>query len=112
VRRTTSAYAGAIPSDVLLACGVFGNVMSHDVERTIRLLPSLCARGAVVIWTRHRRPPDLTSDIRRWFADVRFDEVAFDAPAGTVMSVGSHRFSGDPDPFAEGVRMFTFVPRE
>jgi hypothetical protein len=27
------------------------------------------------------------------------------------MSVGTNRFSGDPDAFAQGVRLFTFVAR-
>ena len=35
---------------------------SHN---TVRALPTLCAPGATVIWTRHRRPPDLTADVRR-----------------------------------------------
>jgi hypothetical protein len=39
----------------------------------------LCAAGATVIWTRHRRPPDITPRIRAWFTDAGFDEVTFDA---------------------------------
>ena len=31
---------------------------------TIETLPSLCAPGATVIWTRHRRAPDRTTDVR------------------------------------------------
>jgi hypothetical protein len=54
----TDAYAGAVPADVVLMCGVFGNVPDGDVERTARALPSLCAPGATVIWTRHRGAPD------------------------------------------------------
>jgi hypothetical protein len=62
----SDAYAGAVPADLVLVCGVFGNVGDGDVERTVRVLSSLFARGATVIWTRHRRPPDLTMSIRRW----------------------------------------------
>ena len=68
---STDAYVGAAPADLVLVCGVFGNVSDGDVERTIRALPAFCAAGATVIWTRHRRPPDLTLDIRRWFAARR-----------------------------------------
>lgn len=74
---TTSAYAGAVPADLVLVCGVFGSIVDADVERTIRAPPTLCAEGATVVWTRHRRPPDLTPAIRGWFRDAGFVEVAF-----------------------------------
>jgi hypothetical protein len=104
----TTAYEGAMPADLVLVCGVFGNVPDEDIERTIRLLPVLCAEGATVVWTRHRRPPDRTVDIRRWFADAGFDALAFDAPPNFVFGVGVHRFAGTPAPF-EPTRLFTFV---
>ncbi|HEX5097459.1 MAG TPA: class I SAM-dependent methyltransferase, partial [Acidimicrobiia bacterium] len=69
----TDVYAGAVPANVVLVCGVFGNIPDDDIQRTIRTLPSLCAAEAFVIWTRHRRPPDRTIDIRRWFAEAGFE---------------------------------------
>lgn len=106
----TDAVAGAVPADVLLACGIFGNVSDQDVHRFIDLTPALCAPQATVIWTRHRRPPDLTVDIRTWFATAGFEELAFVAPdAGGFVGVGAHRLMTDPRPFAPGERMFTFV---
>jgi hypothetical protein len=42
-----SAYEGAAPADVVLACGVFGNVSDTDIERTVRALPALCAPGTL-----------------------------------------------------------------
>jgi hypothetical protein len=65
-----------------------------------------------VIWTRHRRPPDLTLDIRRWFTAAGFDLVAFDAPGAFEWSVGVHRFAGVPEPFVPGVRLFSFISEE
>jgi hypothetical protein len=53
----TDAYAGAVPADLVLVCGVFGNIPDDDVHRTIDALPQLCGRDATVIWTRHRGPP-------------------------------------------------------
>jgi hypothetical protein len=106
---TTDAYAGAVPADVVLACGVFGNVTDHDVEQTVRVLPSLCAPRATVIWTRHRFPPDRTPDIRAWFEQAGFAELAFDAPDADSFSVGANRFGGDPQPFVAGRRLFDFV---
>ncbi len=105
----TDAYAGSVPAEVVLACGVFGNITDDDIARTVHALPGLCAPGATVIWTRHRFPPDLTPTIRSWFEAVGFTEVAFDAPGGTFFSVGVHRFAGDPRPLEPGRRMFAFV---
>ena len=105
----TDAYTGAVPADLVLACGVFGNIGDEDVERTIRTLPAFCAPNARVIWTRHRRPPDLTVDVRRWFAEAGFEEVAFDAPIDFEWSVGVERFVGDSVPLVAGRRMFTFL---
>jgi hypothetical protein len=106
---STDAYVGAVPVDLVLVCGVFGNISDEDVERTVRALPMLCARDATVIWTRHRRPPDLNIDIRRWFAATGFEPVAFDAPAAFEWSVGVHRFVGDPEPILPSYRLFTFM---
>lgn len=105
----TDAYAEAVPADLVLVCGVFGNIGDEDVERTVRSLPALCARGAIVIWTRHRRPPDLTVDVRRWFAQAGFEPVAFDAPAAFEWSVGVQRFVSDPPPLVAGRRLFSFL---
>jgi hypothetical protein len=59
--RTTDAgitdpYLDLAPAHVVLACGVFGNITTEHVERTIATLPRLLAGGGVVIWTRGRAP--------------------------------------------------------
>jgi hypothetical protein len=41
----TDAYGGAVPAEIVLACGVFGNISDDDIERTVAALPSLCAAG-------------------------------------------------------------------
>ena len=105
----TGAYAGAVPADLVLACGIFGNISDADIVRTIGCLPQLCAPGATVIWTRHTEEPDLTPSVRRWFAERGFEEVSFTAPAGTSVSVGAHRLVRAPEPLRPGVRMFTFA---
>jgi hypothetical protein len=108
----TDAYAGAVPADLVLLCGVFGNVPDDDVRRTVLAAPSLCAPGATVVWTRTRREPDLTPAIRGWFAEAGFAERAFDAPEGTLWSVGVHVLTGEPAAFRAGQRLFTFVGSE
>jgi hypothetical protein len=104
----TSAYASGVPADVVLACGVFGNISDEDVAATVEELPHLCAAGATVLWTRHRRSPDLTPSIRGWFEAAGFAELSFDSPAGTF-AVGVHRLVAPARPFRPGRRMFTFV---
>lgn len=105
----TDSYADAGPAALVLACGVFGNISDDDIAATIRALPQLCDSDAVVIWTRHRRPPDLNPTIRGWFELAGFEEVRFEAPAGDHFGVGAHRFLGTPVPLQPGARLFTFV---
>lgn len=105
----TDVYAGAVPAELVLLCGVFGNISDGDVHRTIDALPQLCARDATVIWTRHRRHPDLTPKIRRWLDAAGFDEYAFDSPGPNAWSVGVHSFLGDPQPLALRAHLFTFI---
>jgi hypothetical protein len=112
----TASYADALPADVLLLCGIFGNVSDDDIRATVTATPALCAPGGTVIWTRHRRPPDITPLIREWFAAAGFAEVAFEAPGtgSTLIGVGVHRRPADPAWRAPatglpGERLFTFT---
>jgi hypothetical protein len=107
------SYATFVPADLVLICGVFGNISEEDIRGVVSRMPSLCAAGGTVIWTRHRRRPDLTPLVRGWFADAGFEEMSFVAPPGTVLSVGCNRLAGrvsaggarlDPD-----LRLFDFV---
>jgi hypothetical protein len=104
----TDACAGAVPAQIVLACGIFGNITGGDIQATVGALPSLCAPGALVLWTRHRVPPDLTPAIRSWFAGAGFREEAFDTSHDGFMSVGAHRLTGEPAPLVLGQRLFTF----
>jgi hypothetical protein len=105
----TDAYLGAVPAEVVLICGVFGNVADADVRRAISYLPQLCAPGATVLWTRHRVEPDLTPAVRRWLAEESFEELAFECDDSGVCAVGAARFAGRPRALTPGARMFEFV---
>jgi hypothetical protein len=103
-------YAPFVPADIVLACGIFGNISDQDLERTVRNLSMLCRTGASVIWTRHRNEPDLTPRIRSWFAESGFEELSFDAIDNESKSgIGTIRLVGAPRPFQRGVRFFTFT---
>jgi hypothetical protein len=87
-----ATFADALPADVLLLCGIFGNVSDGDIHRTAMAAAGMCKAAGTVIWTRHRREPDLTPALRSWFADAGFDEIAFEAAATeTLTGVGVYR---------------------
>lgn len=107
----TASYADMAEADLVLLAGVFGNIPDAEVERLVAVLAQLCRPQALVVWTRHRRPPDLTGSIRQWFAEAGFVEESFTAPADVHFTVGSHRFAGEPKPVRAWPvtgRLFTF----
>ncbi|NIK59772.1 SAM-dependent methyltransferase [Kribbella shirazensis] len=105
----THQYDGMVPAELVLLCGIFGNITAEDIRRTIAASPQLCRTGATVIWTRHREEPDLVPTICRWFEADGFEEVwVSEKEAG--FGVGVHRFTGVPEPLVKGQRLFSFVP--
>jgi hypothetical protein len=103
----TDAYAGMVPADLVLVCGVFGNITDADIERTVGYCAQLCVRGGTVVWTRGRWTPDLLPQICDWFASRGFDELWVSDPA-EGWGAAAHRFTGHPAPLEAGARMFTF----
>jgi hypothetical protein len=107
---TSDPYAAYIPADVVLACGIFGNISDDDLENTVRHLSILCRTGASVIWTRHWKQPDVIARIRQWFEESSFDDLGFEKLDNEAkMGVGVSRLRGTPKPFVRGYRFFTFV---
>jgi hypothetical protein len=104
----TDNYLGAVPADLVLACGIFGNISDDDVAATVRAMPAFLSRGGHVIWTRHRGEPDLVPAIDGWFADAGFAQVFVSAP-GNPFGVGVHRLNTEPRPLTRGEHLFTFV---
>ena len=105
----TDHYLAHAPADLVLACGIFGNIAADDVRRTIGYCAALCAPGGATIWTRHRREPDLVPQICDWFADGGF-ELEFVTEPGDF-GVGVHRrpTGAQPRPLPPGETMFTFL---
>ena len=104
-----ASFADVLPADVLLLCGIFGNVSDRDIKRAVQAAPALCRAGTTVIWTRHRRPPDLTPQVRAWFAGSGFEEIAFDVLQTTALtSVGVSRLGRAPAVELPRGRLFTF----
>lgn len=114
----TDSLADAGPADVLVACGVFGNVTDEDMVATVQALPTLLARDAVVVWTRGDRahpedpaavPGDPAEHVRQTFLASGFEEVGFVRPDDAGHRVGVHRLVGDPLPFQPGRQLFSFA---
>jgi hypothetical protein len=105
----SSSYLDAAPADLVLMCGVFGNLTDAGARRLVEFLPALCRPGATLIWTRSRRAPDLTPALRGWLAGAGFTELAFTAPPDVLGSVGTHRFDGEPQPLVPDQQVFRFV---
>lgn len=98
------------PVDLLLLCGIFGNISDGDIRATIDAVPALLNDNGTVIWTRgHRaREIDLRPQVRQWFADAGFDEVAYDGEA-IGYGVGVHRRTDRAEPGDVPDRLFSFV---
>jgi Putative methyltransferase len=105
----SSAYTGAVPADLLIACGIFGNVTDADVQRTVGFLPALCAPGACVIWTRGPREDGIVATIQGWFAEAGFRPHALIVPPGDLFGVGAARLTAAPPPFQPGQHLFAFI---
>jgi hypothetical protein len=107
----TDHYRGIVPANLVLACGLFGNITDEDIERTIDSCSQLCRTGGTIIWTRHRRAPDRVPLICEGFETRGFDREWLSEPDAKY-GVGVHRFAGEPQPLVMGLRMFTFVGSE
>ncbi len=113
----TSCAVDAVPADVVMACGIFGNITDDDIARTVATLPTLLAPGGAVIWTRGHRAPhdpsrragDPAEHVRSMFAAAGFEEVDFVGPEHRSFRVGVHRWPGPSAPYRPGARMFDFV---
>lgn len=101
-------YADLVPADLVLVCGVFGNITDADIERTVEACTQLCAPGARVIWTRHRGSPDRVPLICEWFETHGFTREWL-TPEDQVQSVAVHRYDATTAPLRPGTRVFDFV---
>jgi ubiquinone/menaquinone biosynthesis C-methylase UbiE len=105
----TYAYKADIPADLILICGVFGNISDDDVARTIQSLPKFCKHGTRVIWTRNRRAPDRTAATRSLLQENGFDEIKFASTDDDSYGVGMSTFTSSPPNIGDNVTMFRFV---
>jgi hypothetical protein len=104
----TDNYLGRVPAELVLLCGVFGNIVDDDILATVRAMPAFVGPGGYVIWTRHRGAPDLVPTIDEWFVEAGFARI-FVSAADLDYGVGVHQLVAAPKQLPEGKRMFTFM---
>lgn len=105
----SDAYEGAVPVDLLLCCGVFGNITEADIQNTIDGWSMLCAPAATVMWTRGAFQHDIRPQIRAWVRQAGFEELSFDG-ADDRYGVGVAKMSRASQPYRKGVPFFSFIP--
>lgn len=80
-----ASFADVLPVDVLLLCGIFGNIDHQGVNDVIDAVPQMLVEGGFVIWTRGGSYPDRRPEVRSWFRTAGLAEVSFDgAPRRSV----------------------------
>lgn len=106
-----SKYADMIPADLVLACGLFGNITNADIERTIGHCAQLCTAGGTVIWTRAHWAPDLVPQVCAWFEERDFERVWLSSPDYNEC-VGAYRRTAPPVPLDQDAVMFTMADHD
>jgi hypothetical protein len=107
---TTDAYTGAVPADIVLLVGIFGNISDDDLWRTIAAAPQLCAPGATLLWSRGRDEGDLNAEVRARFTAAGFAELAYEPlDRDGRPALGVVRYDGPPVDLVPGQSLFTFI---
>jgi Methyltransferase domain len=86
-------WQSVLPVDLLMLRGIFGNISEADIRNTIAAARGMLAPGGSVIWTRgYFIDNDLRPQIREWFIEAGFTEIAFDSEP-TGHGVGVNQFA-------------------
>lgn len=110
-----SNYIGVVPADLVIVCGVFGNLTEAELNRLLENLSFLSKPGAFVIWTRgHSNGIPYSENVRKILRASEFEEVNFQLTGTGDMGVGLHRYSGKnlPQPKDQQLFVFSGVPNK
>lgn len=106
----SDAYVGAVPADLVLLVGIFGNICDDEVFATIDAAPQLCRPGATLIWSRGRFEEDQNDAIRARFAGCGFAELDYAThESESRPALGAVQYRAEPQALVPGRRLFTFV---
>lgn len=102
-------YKNVTPADLILLCGIFGNISNDDIRNTIESLAQLSKQGTRVVWTRHLRSPEVVPMIRHSFIANDFKEVDYKTTSDDSYAIGIYEFYGLPQRLNDDIRLFTFT---
>lgn len=103
-----ASYAGHVPAELLLMCGVFANIDLKTARHTISRLGELVAPAGTVIWTTYGDSIDDADDVLAAFAAADFTPVSLARAADGTWLVAVHRFDGEGRPWSDEGVLFTF----
>jgi hypothetical protein len=105
-----SNYVGAVPADIVIVCGVFGNLADEiELNRLLENLSFLSKKGAFVLWTRgHSNGIPYSESVRKFLGESGFEEVNFKLTATGDMGVGIHRYLGEGSAVPKEEQLFVF----
>jgi hypothetical protein len=92
-----AAWVDVVPVDVLMLCGVLGNVSDDDARRIVTGAALVLQRGGTMIWTRGDRgsgAEDPGEWVRRLLLEAGWDERSFVRPDDATYRVGVHTWNG------------------
>lgn len=106
----SSVYEGIVPAELVLVCGVFGNVPETELPRLIQSLCFLCKSEGFIIWTRDlsENGDHRLSLVRELLRESAFEEVSFKITSIGNMGVGTHRYLGQALPLPKDEKLFVF----
>ncbi|HLO84354.1 MAG TPA: class I SAM-dependent methyltransferase family protein [Nostocaceae cyanobacterium] len=113
---SSSSYLGAVPADIVIVCGIFGNLADEkELDRLLGNISFLGKQGAFVLWTRgHSNGIPHSENVRKYLQKFGFAEVEFQLTATGDMGVGIHRYLGEnlPAPKEEKLFVFSGIPNK
>jgi hypothetical protein len=105
----SDAYAGAVPAQIVLLVGIFGNIADDDLWRLLAFAPQLCAAGATLLWSRGLDGSDRNDQVRARLAEAGFTELDYATSGGEdAAALGVVRYDGPPVELQPGRPLFTF----
>lgn len=105
----TTAYQGAVPADLVLMIGIFGNISDDDLKRTIATAPQFCRPGATLLWSRGKDRNDRNDLVRAWFVEAGFTELSYlERNEGKRPALGAMRYDGPHRELELDKQLFTF----
>jgi hypothetical protein len=109
----SASYTGVAPADLVIVCGVFGNVRKKYLFHLVGSLRFLCRAGGYVVWTRllELNGTHKVKLIRELLHSAGFEEVSLVLSRVANHAVGSHRYLGEVLLLPDGKELFRFINR-